>query len=423
MESLKNAPMFLAVIMVAVLLVRPRIGISRAALIAAFASLACNPSTIPVVLGHAAKQIFTVIVVMSATTLPVMAVLEDGIGEKIAAFIVRICAYRHLRRIPSSVMLPAIFIPSSMLLAMWLHNIPTIGVLAPLAIVLAQRFSAPVIPLLAGMLVASNLGGASFAAGDTPAILQRQAFGFDVATFSSAMLPRNLVVLLILLATVTTWSWWPNRGTIPSWAELYDRLKARDLFSAHAGAVSGFSLVRLGALVALSAIFGSQFFSTSATLVVALAVMIIFLATSKNITVCAFILGQETIIAIIGLFVLAVCVEQTPIMHVVIHKLIHNSAGGIELAAFLVTAAISADGAAAMLTQLVHAQAHGAYSAAWSLAAGICAGSSMLLSSASAGPILLEVASRNNVELSFRDYAKFGIPFSVVMVITYMQLN
>jgi Na+/H+ antiporter NhaD/arsenite permease-like protein len=87
-----------------------------------------------------------------------------------------------------------------------------------------------------------------------------------------------------------------------------------------------------------------------------------------------------------------------------------------------VTAAISADGAAAMLTQLVHTQANGAYSAAWSLASGICAGSSMLLTSASAGPILIEVAHRNNVELSFRDYAKFGVPFSAAMIAIYLLL-
>lgn len=422
MESLNNAPLFIVVMMVVVLLVQPKIGMARAALIAAFIALACNPSTIPTVLGQASKQIFTVIVVMSATTLPVIFLLEDGISEKISSAVVRICAHRYLRRVPASIMLPVIFLPVSMLVAMWLHNIPAIGVLAPLAIALATRFLAPVTPVLAGMLVASNLGGASFAAGDTPAILQRQAFGFDVATFSSAMVPRNLLVLLILVFTVTIWSWWPNRHKSPSWEELFDRLKARDLFNAHAGTVPGYSFMRLGALTALIAIFGSQFFSTTATLQVSLAIMIIFLAVTKRFMVSAFILGQETIITIIGLFVLAVSVEQTPMMHIFVNKLIHSSIGGIEMAAFLVTAAISADGAAAMLTQLVHTQTHGAYSAAWSLAAGICAGSSMLLSSASAGPILIEVAHRYKVEISFRDYAKFGIPFSVVMILIYMMV-
>ncbi len=418
--TFNNMPLFMVVLMVVALLIQPKIGIARAALVAAFVSLAFNPASIPMILGLASKQIFTVIVVMSATTLPVIFILEDGMGEKISAAIVRLCAHRYLHRVPSSVLLPVIFLPTSMVVAMGLHNIPAIGVLAPLAIVLAKRFSAPIIPVLAGMLVASNLGGASFAAGDTPAILQRQAFGFDVATFSSAMVPRNLIVLAVLITVVTIWSWWPGRHNKTSWTELYDRLMARDTFDVHACAVPGFNFMRLGAFTALAAIFGSQFFSTTATLLVAITIMVIFLATSKRFMVSTFILGQETIIAIIGLFVLAVCVEQTPMMHSAVQAMIQNKLGGVELAAYLVTAAISADGAAAMLTQLVHTQANGAYSAAWSLASGICAGSSMLLTSASAGPILIEVTNRNNVELSFRDYATFGVPFSFTMIVIYL---
>jgi Na+/H+ antiporter NhaD/arsenite permease-like protein len=422
MENFSNIPLLMVLLMVGALLIHPKIGMARAALVAALISLACNPASIPSVLALASKQIFTVIVVMSATTLPVIFILEDGIGEKISAAIVRLFAHRFLRRVPTSVLLPVIFLPISMVIAMWLHNIPAISVLAPLAIVLAKRFSAPINPVLFGMLVASNLGGASFAAGDTPAILQRQAFGFDVATFSSAMVPRNLVVLLALIVAVTIWSWWPNRHKNTSWLELYDRLMARDTFEVHSCVVPKINFRRIGAFAALATIFGSQFFSSTATLLVALAIMVIFLATSSRFMVSAFILGQETIIAIVGLFVLAVSVEQTPLMHSLVQEMIHNTKGGVELAAYLVTAAISADGAAAMLTQLVHTQANGAYSAAWSLASGICAGSSMLLTSASAGPILIEVAHRNNVELSFRDYAKFGVPFSAAMIAIYLLL-
>lgn len=422
MENLSNIPLFMVALMVGALLIRPEIGMARAALVAAFISLACNPVSIPTVLALASKQIFTVIVVMSATTLPVIFILEDGIGEKISAAIVRLFAHRFLRRVPTSVLLPVLFLPISMIVAMWLHNIPAIGVLAPLAIVLAKRFSAPIHPVLFGMLVASNLGGASFAAGDTPAIIQRQTFGFGVATFSSAMVPRNLVVLFALVVAVTIWSWWPNRHKNTSWMELYDRLMARDTFDVHSCVVPKINFLRIGAFAALAAIFGSQFFSTTATLLVSLTIMIIFLATSNRFMASTFILGQETIIAIVGLFVLAVSVEQTPLMHSLVQGMIHNNKGGVELAAYLVTAAISADGAAAMLTQLVHTQANGAYSAAWSLASGICAGSSMLLTSASAGPILLEVAHRNNVEISFRDYAKFGVPFSAAMISIYLLI-
>ena len=53
------------------------------------------------------------------------------------------------------------------------------------------------------------------------------------------------------------------------------------------------------------------------------------------------------------------------------------------------TLGISADGAAAALVHPLHAWTNGSLLTAWKLAAGICAGSSVFLTSASAGPIAL----------------------------------
>ena len=65
----------------------------------------------------------------------------------------------------------------------------------------------------------------------------------------------------------------------------------------------------------------------------------------------------------------------------------------------------------------------GSLEAAWSLASGICAGSTALLTSASAGPILIEATKRSGAPMSFRTYAAFGVPFSMVMLLSYLMLS
>lgn len=60
---------------------------------------------------------------------------------------------------------------------------------------------------------------------------------------------------------------------------------------------------------------------------------------------------------------------------------------------------------------------------AWQLASGICAGSSVFLTSASAGPILYAISRLSGFDLTFRAYARFGLPFSLLMMAMYIWLN
>jgi Na+/H+ antiporter NhaD/arsenite permease-like protein len=62
------------------------------------------------------------------------------------------------------------------------------------------------------------------------------------------------------------------------------------------------------------------------------------------------------------------------------------------------------------------------HAAAWALGGGICAGSSSLVTAASAGIILAEESQRfNDPEhaITFRRYLAFGLPFSLFMLIFY----
>lgn len=137
----------------------------------------------------------------------------------------------------------------------------------------------------------------------------------------------------------------------------------------------------------------------------------------------ALILGDEAVIAISAFFTLSSCIEQTPFLHHLAESFLQGERGMIEVTAYFITALISADGAAAMLASTVHAQSDGSFAAAWSLASGICAGSTAMLTSASAGPVLIEVSRRMGAPLTFRYYAAFGLPFSILMLAAYLGVD
>ena len=62
------------------------------------------------------------------------------------------------------------------------------------------------------------------------------------------------------------------------------------------------------------------------------------------------------------------------------------------------------------------------HAAAWALGGGICAGSSSLVTAASAGIILAEESQRFNDPdhaITFRRYLAFGLPFSFFMLLFY----
>jgi Na+/H+ antiporter NhaD/arsenite permease-like protein len=380
----------------------------------------------PEIVAHAAPNIATVFVVMTTTQLAIRGILNGGAGEHITVVVAKLAAHRWLRRVPASVLLPGLFVPGAMLLAMVAHNIPAILMLTPLALTLSERYGVKPAVTLSAMLIASNLGGASMAWGDTPAIIQREQWGFSPALFASAMLPRNLAILTLLTGVACLVTWFPKRRLKTDWSDTLERLKARDyvINSGRFGAMDRREFV-LG-VTALVVFIGAQFAFPRHSLVVGAAVLaaqILFTPDEQRLAAYTT-LGLDAIIVICSLFVIAGAVETTPLVHYLAeHLKDHQANGAIEITAYFLTSGISADGAAATLAPLVHNLSGGSMLSAWQLACGICAGSSTLLIAASAGPIINSVSRNSGHELTFRDYMRFGLPFSLLMMVFYLAFN
>lgn len=424
MQVVELVPLAALAGLVVVLLGFPRAGMAKPAVIAALIALAAVPSEVTDVLRKVGPSLVGVLVIMSAVQLSVSMLMDERGGDWLGRFVTRPLHSSWLAMAPASVLVPVIVLPLAMASAAVIHNIPAVAMLAPITISLCRRLQIAWVPSLVGLIPASNLGGASAAWGDTPAILQRQVWGFDIATFSANMLPRNLLILALLVVTVAVWSYFANPAGQLRAREMFERIRIRDQERARTRRAK-LSKEQLVGAACLLGLFLAQMFEPVYALALSMAILAVLLAcrNTSEFVRSTFVLGDEAVLAISALFTLSAVIEHSPLTAAIVHRSLEPGGFGVELVAFLVTSMISADGAAAMLASLVHAKHEGAMDAAWSLASGICAGSTALLTSASAGPVLIEATKRSGELLTFRTYAAFGVPFSVVMLIGYLVLG
>lgn len=224
---------------------------------------------------------------------------------------------------------------------------------------------------------------------------------------------------------VASWSYCLDRRTGNCWRQEHERLRLRDQILARRIRSARATFDQFLGAAGLIGLFLAQMLSPTYALAVSMAIFAALLAfrTGGDFLRSTFILGEEAVLAIAALFTISAAIEHSPVLTIIAEKLLANRNGGVETVAFFITSLISADGAAAMLGPVVHAKHGGSLQSAWSLASGICAGSTALLTSASAGPILMEAAKRSGAPMSFRTYAGFGIPFSLIMLGSYLLLS
>jgi Na+/H+ antiporter NhaD/arsenite permease-like protein len=276
-------------------------------------------------------------------------------------------------------------------------------------------------------LVASNLGGFSTKWGDTPNIREAEVWHLNALDFTREVLPANLVVMVILTIVV---------------AHLTQKLLAIQVAKgihydsiATAFKAAGFrreqvdvpvdhrllwvGMLTLGAFVSLQFVAEDKALIAIGALTIFVAVM---LERSEDRFHTLQSLGFEVYMVFAAIFALAVCVEQSWIGETLQDMIERSGAApwAITVTGYLGTTFTEAASWVSAAATRIHPldQSH---TAAWALGAGICAGSSSIVTAASAG-IILSTESRRfgpDHEISFRRYLAFGLPFSLFMLLFY----
>lgn len=327
-------------------------------------------------------------------------------------------------RIDIILLISIISVFMSFILAALFHNITSILVGSYIIYALASQYKIPAVFLLSSALVASNLGGFSTRWGDTPNIIESQMWNLNHANFFQEILPINILLVLILsfVAYFLTKKKVGSNNKISRLrmanAMVKFKTEGRDMSIDNRLAFFGITSLLI---VVLGPIFSLRYEITLSIL----GIIIAILGTpNDNRTGNLYALGIGTYFTLISLFVLAQVFGHSSIG---IYRHIEgflqtniNSIYPILAISYLGTLATGAASWAAAIAPLVF-KIFPTHLGAWALGAGICAGSSSIITAASAGVILAYQTSAfgKGSKVDFATYIKFGIPFSLFMLLFY----
>jgi Na+/H+ antiporter NhaD/arsenite permease-like protein len=326
-------------------------------------------------------------------------------------------------------LLVAILLLTTYVTAGLMHNVTSILIMTPVIIRLCASYQIPSRWILSAALVASNLGGFSTRWGDTPNIIESAAWGLQAGDFMREVLPANLLVLaaLIIVATVLTQRGVAARASTAVRVPFYTLQVAQtaaDWKKAKSDLAIDTRLLAVGLSLLAFFILLHVIFPPLAIAIGAATIVIAILLERKSERYHSLTsLGFDVYLAFAAIFVLAGCVSHSWIGATLFQQLIAAKAAPwvIALTGYFGTTFTEAASWATAVSHSIQ-QLDPSHAAAWALGGGICAGSSSLVTAASAGIILAEESQRfNDPEhaITFRRYLAFGLPFSLFMLVFY----
>jgi Na+/H+ antiporter NhaD/arsenite permease-like protein len=326
-------------------------------------------------------------------------------------------------------LLVAILLVATYVTAGLMHNVTSILIMTPIIIRLCASYQIPSRWILSAALVASNLGGFSTRWGDTPNIIESQTWGLQAGDFMREVLPANLLVLAALVAAATflTQRGITRRAATAAKVPFYTLQVAQtaaDWKKAKSDLAIDARLLTIGVALLAFFILLHVIFAPLAIAVGAATIVIAILLERKSERYHSLTsLGFDVYLAFAAIFVLAGCVSHSWIGAMLFQQLIAAKAAPwiIAVTGYFGTTFTEAASWATAVSHSIQ-QLDPGHAAAWALGGGICAGSSSLVTAASAGIILAEESQRfNDPEhaITFRRYLAFGVPFSLFMLIFY----
>ncbi|RLI55088.1 MAG: hypothetical protein DRP09_11040 [Candidatus Thorarchaeota archaeon] len=307
-----------------------------------------------------------------------------------------------------------------------LHNTTSILISAAIVTVLCKSYKVPPVPVLAGALVASNLGGFSTRWGDTPNIIEAQTWGLTHSQFFTQILWVNLGLVLILTTLIT---FIVKRTMGKRKDKALDRASIAysmvEFRSRKRNTIIDKRLAGFGLLGLIIGVGGSLFFPSYELVLASLGIIVsVFGDYAEHRSKALFALGMETYATLISIFVLAQVMANSSIgVGTQLATLLEASNAAIPvivLISYFGTLLTEAASWATAASPIVHNISQSTVSA-WALGSGICAGSSSLITAATAGVILLNETKDNDPEdrITFGRFMPYGIGISAGIMLPY----
>jgi Na+/H+ antiporter NhaD/arsenite permease-like protein len=313
-----------------------------------------------------------------------------------------------------------------------INNLSTIMVVVPMALRTAEKLGFDPRPLIIGVIIAANLGGASTMVGDFPNMLIASETGIGFNSFIASMMPACLILLAILLLYLTS----VQRIRFSNSEALNDEEQMDNLTPEQTPQqvrTAERVLLVLGVVVMLL-VLAEKFSLPPAAIALTGGFAALLCSGTKSDRVLARV-GYGDILFFSGLFVVVGALESSGFLHYFSDLVLALSFGQplavcliLMWGAALITAFLNAGPTTAFFIPIVVGLG-GAGSGElvwWSLSLGVLAGSSATIFGATAGPVsasLLEnykqtgdITSFSGRTISAQQFMAVGLPIALMFL-------
>lgn len=303
-----------------------------------------------------------------------------------------------------------------------LDNVTTVLLVAPVTLLVCDRLGLQPIPFLMAEALASNIGGAATLVGDPPNIIIASRADLSFVDFLAHMLPIILVVLLVFIA-MARWLFRDALHGDPSQAEALMALDERE-------AITDRRLLLRSSIVLAAILLGfllQRETGVAPSVVALVGAGVLLLISPLHASDLIEDVEWETLLFFMGLFVLVGALVHVGALDLLAERLAGATGGAVAPTMLLIL--LGSAVVSAVVDNIPYVTAMSPVVASliagnpelgrdgglwWALALGADLGGNATLVGASANVVVIGVAARNGLHISFRTWLRYGIPTAVM---------
>lgn len=304
----------------------------------------------------------------------------------------------------------------------FLDNVTTVMILVPIALLIAGELKISPIPFIITMAIASNIGGTATMIGDPPNILIGSATDYVFMDFIYNLAP---VVIVITLSSLGITYLLYRKGM-----KVSNENRARLMEFREDNLIANRKLL-WRSLVVVALMLTAFVFQDKLELEIAAIAMVsgLILLVLNNRKRVDKVLVQDidwaTIFFFIGLFMIVESLIETGFINIVSQKIIQLSGSNLKATSIIIlwfSGIFSAiiDNVPFVTTMIplikdigTHFTPEAMHPVWWALSLGACLGGNGTLIGASANIVSVGIAHRNGYALSFMDFTKIGVIYTI----------
>lgn len=309
-------------------------------------------------------------------------------------------------------------------LSAFLDNVTTVMLIIPITFAIARRLEVNPVPYLMAIIIASNIGGAATMVGDPPNIMISGFTGLGFMDFVTNLAPAAVVVYIVTVSVMKS-VFSPRIKTIPALKGRIRRLKAEDQLK---------DRVLLGqcSAVVIFTVLGfvlHRQIDLEPAFIAVVGAVVLLLITNHGLLDALRNVEWSVIIFFASLFVMVGALDKTGVFERLAGECLEITGGDILLAAMLIlwvsaiaSALIDNIPFVAAMIPLIHDMGRlGGFDDLtllwWSLSLGSCFGGNGTAIGASANVVVIGLAEKSGVHISYLNYLKIGFPLMILSIV------